>query len=217
MSTSRQRPTLGRPPAGLSRFPRSRLQPSVLLYRAHTAGRSPWWFSSDLSGRFDLIRPNGTCYLATDVATALRERFGHDLVRQGVVTFEAAARTEVSKVQISSARWLANTCSPAAANFGMTREIGTCPSNDIPQAWAAAFVAANRHSGIRYQTRFSTGAAPNAAALFDLAGQQRWPTDPYPLGGVQACADDCIRVAYRPTRRQVRIVQPLISPRPDRP
>jgi hypothetical protein len=208
MSKSRQRRALGRPPADLLRFPRSRLQPSVLLYRAHSTGRSPWWFSSDLSGRFDLIQPNGTCYLATDVATALRERFGHDLVRQGVVTFEAAARTQVSKVQISSARWLANTCSPAAANFSMTREIGTCPSYDIPQAWTAAFFAVGRHSGIRYQTRFSTGAAPNAAALFDVAGQQGWPTDPHPLGGVQACTDEGIKVAHRPTRRQVRIVQP---------
>jgi RES domain len=208
MSKSRQRPALGRPPADVSGFPRSRLQPTVPLYRAHTAGRSPWWFSSDLSGRFDLIQPNGTCYLATDVATALRERFGHDLVRRGVVTFEAAAKTQVSTVQISSPRWLANACSPTAAKFGMTREIGTCPSYTIPQAWAAAFLAGGKHSGIRYQTRFSTGAAANALALFDVAGQQNWPLDPNPTNGVQACTDEGIMVARRPTRRQVRIVQP---------
>jgi hypothetical protein len=209
MSNSRQRPALGHPPADLSRFPRSRLLPSVPLYRAHTAGRSPWWFSSDLSGRFDLIQPNGTCYLATDVATALRERFGHDLVLQAVITFEAAAGTQVSKVQISSARWLANTCTRAAAKFGMTREIGTCSSYKIPQAWAATFFASGKHSGIRYQTRFSTGAAANAVALFDVAGQQGWPTDhPHPVDGVQACTNVGITVAHRPTRRQVRIVQP---------
>jgi len=208
VSKSRQRPAIGQPPADLSDFPRSRLQPSASLCRAHSAGRSPWWFSSDLSGRFDLIPPNGTCYLATDVATALRERFGHDLVRQGVVTFEAAAKTEVSTVRIPSARWLANTCSPAAAKFGMTREIGTCPSYLIPQAWAAAWFAGGRHSGVRYQTRFSTGAAANAVALFDDAGQRGWPTDPHPADGVQACTDAGITVARRPTRRQVRIVPP---------
>lgn len=208
MSKSRQRPALGRPPADLSQFPRSRLLPSKRLYRAHTAGRSPWWFSSDLSGRFDLLQPNGTCYLATDIAAALRERFGHDLVRQGVVTVQAAGRTQVSTLQIPSARWLANTCAPAAASFGMTREIGTCPSYDIPQAWAAAFFTGGKHSGIRYQSRFSTGAAPNSAALFDLAGQQPWPTDPDPVDGVQACTNVGITVAHRPTRRQVRIMLP---------
>ena len=93
MSDSRQRPALGAPPAELSRFPRARLTSDTVLYRAHTRGRSPWWFSSDLSGRFDLLAPHGTCYLATDVETALRERFGHELVELGVVSFEAAART----------------------------------------------------------------------------------------------------------------------------
>lgn len=103
-------------------------------------GNSPWWFSSDLSGRFDLTAPDGTCYLATDLTSALRERFGHALVRQGMVTFEAAARTVVSTLRAPDARWLANICSPRAAEFrGMTREIGTCPSYRLPQAWSAAF------------------------------------------------------------------------------
>ncbi|MGH3562624.1 MAG: RES domain-containing protein [Mycobacterium sp.] len=208
MRHPRQRPALGPPPSDLSRFPRSRLRPSVPLHRAHTAGKSPWWFSSDLSSRFDLTQPNGTCYLATDVTTALRERFGHDLVRKGVLAFRAAARTQVSTLRVPSDCWLANTCAPAAANFGMTREIGTCPSYDIPQAWAAGFFAGGKHSGIRYQTRFSTGAAANATALFGTAGEHGWPTDPHPVHGVQACIEIGITIAHQPTRRQVRIVQP---------
>ncbi|MUL84543.1 MULTISPECIES: RES family NAD+ phosphorylase [unclassified Mycolicibacterium] len=205
---SRQRPALGLPP-DVSRFPRTRLRTDHPLYRAHTVGKSPWWFSSDLTGRFDLLPPDGTCYLATDVITALRERFGHDLVRQGVVTFEAAARTSVSTLQVPVARWLANTCSAQAAAFvGMTREIGTCPSYELPQAWAAAFFATGRHAGIRYQTRFSTGPAANAVALFDDAGQRDWSVDPSPVGGVEACEGAGITVAHRPTRRQVRILPP---------
>ena len=82
----------------------------------------------------------------------------------------------------------------------MTREIGTCPSYDIPQAWAAAFFDGGKHSGIRYQIRFSTGAAPNAAALFDTAGEHDWPTDPHPVHGVQACTEVGITAAPRPTR-----------------
>lgn len=208
MSGSRQRPALGLPPPQLGGFPRSRLRPDAPLYRAHTASKSPLWFSSDFSGRFDLLLPHGTCYLATDMATALRERFGHDLVRQGVVTFDAAARTQVSQLAVPAPRWLANTCSRDAAAFGMTREIGTCPAYDIPQAWAAAFFDTGKHTGIRYQTRFTTGSAPNAVALFDDAGERDWPTDPRALSGTQACGQAGITVAHRPTRRQVRIVQP---------
>jgi hypothetical protein len=142
------------------------------------------------------------------VTSALRERFGHDLVRQGVVTFETASRTQVSTLQLPAGRWLANACSPDAARFGMTREIGTCSSYDIPQAWAAALFAGGKNSGIRYQTRFSTGTKANAAALFDEAGQHAFRTDPAPVPGVQACAEAGIAVAHRPTRRQVRIRRP---------
>lgn len=208
MSGSRQRLALGLPPPALAGFPRSRLRTDAPLYRAHTATKSPWWFSSDLSGRFDLLLPDGTCYLATDMTTALRERFGHDLVRQGVVTFEAAARTQVSQLSVPAPRWLANTCARDAAAFGMTREIGTCPAYDIPQAWAAAFFGTGKYTGIRYQTRFTTGSAPNAVALFDDAGERNWPIDPGALSGARACSQAGITVAHRPTRRQVRIVQP---------
>ncbi|WP_082956297.1 hypothetical protein [Mycobacterium sp. E787] len=208
MSGSRQRPALGLPPPALAAFPRTRLKDDVPLYRAHAVNKSPWWFSSDLSGRFDLPSPNGTCHLATDLATSLRERFGHDLVRQGLVTFKAAAGTQVSKLRIPAPRWLANTCARNAVDFGMTREIGTCPNYDIPQAWAAAFWGTGRHAGVRYQTRFTTGPTPNAVALFDDAGQHNWPTDPAALGGVQACVQARIKVEHPPGRRQVRIVPP---------
>lgn len=208
MSGSRRRPALGAPPADLSGFPRSRLTPETALYRAHTRGRSPWWFSSELSGRFDLLPPQGTCYLATDVETALRERFGHELVDLGVVSFEAAARTSVSTLRVSTPRWLANTCAGAAASFRMTREIATTPNYALTQAWAAALHGTGRHNGIRYQTRFTTGATANATALFDAAGQQDWPNDPRPLGGVRACRQAGITAARRPSRRQVRIVPP---------
>ena len=206
MSGARQRPALGPPPADLNGFPRSRLNTDAPLYRAHARGRSPWWFSSDLSGRFDLMPPHGSCYLATDVETALRERFGHELVELGVVTFEAAARTEVSTLRTPAPRWLANTCARAAATFGMTREIATTPNYALTQAWAAALFATGRHTGVRYQTRFTTSPSANAAALFDTAGQQDWPTDPRPLGGVRACHQAGITAARRPARRQVRIV-----------
>lgn len=207
MTRPRQEPAIGAPTADLSDFPRWRLRPSFVLRRAHRAGVSPWWFSSNLSGRFDLLDPLGTCYLATDTKTALRERFGHDLVEQGVVTFKTAAETAVSALQVPAGRWLADSCHDGAAAFGMTRELGTCPDYDVPQGWASAFSDA-QFRGVRYQTRFTTGPRPNAVALFDSAGQRDWPTDPEPVGGVQACTEAGLIIAQTPTRRQVRIVDP---------
>lgn len=95
----------------------------------------------------------------------------------------------------------------------MTREIGTCPAYELPQAWAAAFSATGRHTGIRYQTRFSTGAGANAVALFEDAGHHDWAVDPSPTGGVQACVTVGIVVAHRPVRRQVRIQPPRLGRR----
>jgi hypothetical protein len=207
MTKRRQTVALGPPPLDLSGFPRWRLRPGYALRRAHQADRSPWWFASDLSGRFDLVDPHGTCYLATDLITALREKFGHELVEQGVITFEAAARTSISTLGMPAGRWLADTCHVDAARYGLTREIGTCPDYGIPQAWAAAFLE-GRLGGVRYQTRFTTGARPNAVALFDVAGSHDWPTDPAPLGGVQACGEAGITVARRPLRTELRVHQP---------
>lgn len=207
MTKSRQVIAIGRPPPELSGFPRWRLRPRASLRRAHGAGRSPWWFSSDLSGRFDLVNPHGTCYLATDVITALRERFGHELVDQGVVTFEVASSTRVSTLELPAGRWLANACHDGAAGYGITRELGACSDYDIPQAWAAAFHGAGL-AGIRYQTRFTTGPRPNAVAVFGAAGQRDWPTDPSPENGVQACEQAGIKVARRPLRRELRIQAP---------
>lgn len=207
MSRTRQTPAIGNPPPSLAGFPKWRLRPSTILTRAHRAGLSPWWFSSDLSGRFDLVGPSGTCYLATDVTTALRERFGHDLVEQGVVTWKAAQGTQVSRLQVPKGRWLANVCHDDAAAHGVTRELGTGAHYDRPQAWAAAFHD-HGFSGLRYQTRFTTSPRPNAVALFGDAGQQEWPRDHDPMTGIEACEQAGLTIAQVPTRRQVRIIQP---------
>lgn len=207
MKPPRQQLALGNPPPQLAGFPRWRLRPHHQLTRAHRAGNSPWWFSSDLSGRFDLVDPHGTCYLGTDTATALRERFGHELVNQGTIPFTTAAQTEVSALQVPASRLLADSCHANAAQFGLTRELGTCPDYDRPQSWAAAFHQ-DGHRGVRYQTRFTTGPKPNAVALFDDAGLQDWPVDPKPISGVDACTEVGIEVADLPTRTQLRIIDP---------
>jgi hypothetical protein len=64
---------LARPRGDLGGFPRWLLTKRTPLYRAHRAGTSPWWFACDTEGRFNLEFPAGTCYLAFDSVTALRE------------------------------------------------------------------------------------------------------------------------------------------------
>lgn len=208
--SDRERVALQAPPLSLKGFPRWRLRPNRRLYRAHTTGHSPWWFSSGPGGRFNLPEPHGTCYLAFDAQTALRERFGHELVRQGIVTAETADRTAVSSLAVPDGRYLADTCARSASDFGMTREIGTLHTYALTCEWALA-LHVEMHRGIRYQTRFTTAPKANAVALFESAGEHGWPTDPSPAVGRAAVEDAGLTVASRPTRREIRVVEPPVA------
>ena len=171
----------------LTGFPRWSLTPTRTLYRAHRRDLSPWWFSSDLSGRFDLIAPEGTCYLASTQATAARERWGERLVRAGRVSAADADATIVSRLTVPASVALADTCARRAALLGVTREIGTLTPYAVPQAWAAAFTGAG-FDGVRYESRFTTGARDRAYAIFGPAGAGEWAIDTAPVDGRQAAA-----------------------------
>lgn len=207
--TDRSAIALGDPPTQLADFPRWRLRKRQTMWRAHTAARSPWWFGSDNTGRFNLSTPHGTCYLATDITTALRERFGPALVAQGLISATAAAETLVSHLNPPKERQLADTTHAQAVRFGLTRELFTIAADgyELTRRWAAALHAAGA-AGIRYQSRFTSTARANAFALFDTAGQHDWLNDPAPIPGTQACAAADLTVLALPTRRQVRIIRP---------
>ncbi|NKZ80542.1 RES domain-containing protein [Rhodococcus hoagii] len=57
----------------LTGFPTWSLTTRRQLWRGHKAGNGPWWFASSGRGRFDLVEPRGTCYVAFDERTAIRE------------------------------------------------------------------------------------------------------------------------------------------------
>ena len=99
----------------------------------------------------------------------------------------------------------ADTCHEHAARYGLTRELCTHTPYGLPQQWAEAFHAAG-HGGIQYQTRFTTGAAPNAAAVFGDAGEADWPTDPSPAAFSAAARRAGISTVGPP--RRVRIIEP---------
>ncbi|MDG3010694.1 RES family NAD+ phosphorylase [Rhodococcus sp. D2-41] len=196
-----------RPPARpLQNFPSHALTPDQSLIRGHQVANGPWWFSSSSGGgRFDLTPPRGTCYLAFDEDTAIRETVGEALATAGVISTDFAATRRLSTLTVPHAHQLADTCTAKAADFGLTRELTSMTPYAVPQEWAAAFDAAT-FAGILYQTRFTTGPNPNAVGLFGEAGEADWPTDPSPVPLTAAALRCGFTVAGPP--RSVRIISP---------
>jgi hypothetical protein len=209
---SRRGVALPNPPNDFDGFPEYQLRKGRRLFRAHRVGVGPWWFASNNEGRFNLDLPSGTCYLATDPETALRERLGRDMVRLNVVSAGWAAETEVSRLANQVGGRLADTCHEHAVRYGVTREIATHTGRKYVKTrkWAEAFHT-RKLRGIRYESRFTTVAKPNAIALFDDAGDagrpdtKNWPVDPDPVPGDEACRIAGLTVYSPPTSRQLRM------------
>nr|WP_238338511.1 RES family NAD+ phosphorylase [Pedococcus badiiscoriae] len=149
------------------------------MFRAHRSDRGPWWFGNDGSGRFDLPAPRGTCYVALDPLSALRERLGPVLGGSQAVPESLLETSVMSRLRLVASRELADVQDTRAADFGVTRELESMVPYAVPQAWARAFDEAGS-GGVRYGPRFTTG-DHSAVALFDAAGAPDWPTDPDPV------------------------------------
>jgi hypothetical protein len=209
---SRRAVALPNPPTDLDGFPLFQLRKGRKLFRAHRAGRGPWWFASNDEARFNLDLPSGTCYLAIDEETALRERLGPDMVKLNVVSAGWADETEVSRLTLQAGAQLADTCHADAVHYGVTREISTYTGKRYVRTrkWANAFRKRGL-GGIRYESRFTTIVKPNAIALFDGAGDagrtdtKIWPGDPDSKPGRDACRRAGLTVYSPPTSRQVRL------------
>lgn len=150
------------PPGDLTGFPATR--PSRLLHRVCRAENGTWWFSSDMSGRFDLKPPDGTCYFATDKHGAIREAS-----RLGPVTPTWLSAREIRVVRGPVRARLAATTWESAARFGITNELATILPYSLPQQWAAALKAAG-FAGIRHVLRNDSRARPGGVSLFGVAG-----------------------------------------------
>lgn len=198
---------LRKPPADITGFPVTALRKGKILYRAHKKGLGPWWFASDDGGRFNLDPPAGTCYLAADEETALRERLGPDMDANGMVSREWADETVVSKLSVQRGGRLAHTCHKDAPKFGLTREIATCTGAryGLSRKWARKFHAEGMR-GVLYESRFTTEARPNAWALFDTAGARGWPVDPSPRLGHEVCERAGIIVIAPPTLPDLTVI-----------
>jgi len=155
------------------------------------------WMVQVLEGRFDLEAPKGTCYLAGDAITALRERLGPTLA--GVNSIEAADvdKVAVSRLAVPRGRDLADTTAADAVKVpGLTREICTVVDYELTRAWAAWFD--NQHcGGVQYSARHTTALTSLSYALFGKAGtrttrprQTRDARDVAAEAGLQVVSDD---------------------------
>lgn len=154
--------TLGEP-GDLTGFPT--VEPPSHLVRVCRTDRSTWWFSSDGSGRFDLLAPGGTCYLATDNDAAIREA-----TRLGPVSTSWAHARELRMVSpLDPHARLAATTRKAAGRYGITTELATVVPYDLPRRWAVAF-RDHGFDGIRHQLRHDQRARPSGVSLFGTAG-----------------------------------------------
>ncbi|NRD07943.1 RES family NAD+ phosphorylase [Rathayibacter agropyri] len=195
----------------LSGFPSVSLDAEV-TWRAHASDLSAWWFSTSGRGRFDLPTKgsDGTCYVADDVRTAVRESLGDRIVPDQVLTPEAAVHFRVSAVLPPTGGAYAAVTSVAADGYGVTRELTTMTDYSITQEWAAVLHDAG-FDGIRYSSRYASAAGPNAWALFGRQGtnDELRVDRSREIDGITACAQAGIRVLDPPPlRRSVTVLPP---------
>jgi RES domain len=177
---------LGLPPPDLGGFPTVELDSTRLLYRIHRRDKSPWWFSDDGSGRFDLLRTDhGTCYLAQRPVGAFVEVFRRDTV---IPQAEVAVRS-LAELHAASTTTLANCTVSEARRFGVTAAIHSQPDYDVPRAWAQAFAEAGL-GGILYRLSHDPSGSELGVALFGAAGEQNLPIE-----SSVAIADDVLEEA----------------------
>ncbi len=182
------------PQQDLSDFPARILAAGTALHRISRAGRSPWWFSRDGSGRFDLPAPHGTCYFAEDPLGALLE------VTRGLTLLSEAFLDSRRLITTTLPRPLriADLSAAAAYGYGVTGELSATADYTLPHFWARGLHAAG-FTGAHYRIRHDPRANLTGIAWFGRAG--RWshpPTStrrPLPAGLLLDAAPFGIRVA----------------------
>ncbi len=184
MTEEREAPSLRPPPEraeDLAEFPRAEIGANDTLWRVARRGKSPWWFSSSMAGRFHLPEPDGTCYLAKDDLAALLEVVGPDR-NGGTVSPEFIARRRIHRLRPGRSPALADLTARKAAAFGVTHEIHTIVPYDLPQAWAARLHQSG-FDGLCYFARHDP-ASSDSLALFGESGEDsaRDPGTGEPIG-----------------------------------
>ncbi|WP_168796461.1 RES family NAD+ phosphorylase [Arthrobacter echini] len=167
-------PYIDKPTKPLTGFPSITVPPDLPLYRATSTDHSPWWFGSTGTQRFDLEPPDGTCYLAVDIETAVRERGRERLLNSGMMTTTQIAEMNVYELRLPTQVRVADTTDPKAVQFGANRELTTTEDYAVSCAWAQAFHVEG-YRGMVYTSRFTSGTEWTSLAVFNRTGDARWP------------------------------------------
>lgn len=182
-----------KPPDGSlpwKRFPRLRLKKERKLYRAAKKGYGAWWFCKCKDCRFDLSCPHGTCYMGMDPVSGVMETIGPDLCggMPPFVLIPKFAKERVIHVrELDKEQYVADLCNRQAASFKVTNELANMTPYREPQAYARLFhqITGPRNRrmfhGIRYRSRYDTGAAPRAIALFGDEEEGDWTSEIIPI------------------------------------
>ena len=207
----------GNPTKSLYGFPTVDVFPTDSLYRAHAFDKSPWWFSSSGEGRFDLTTgPYGTCYLANNIRTTVRERIGEPLVKAGFIHADDARKMCVSRLVLPTVISLAdlNDEEGKSATFGVTGELTTVAPYDLCQTWAHQFEEL-RYGGIYYRPRFDPARNAVSLAIFGDRGARtsssEWREDPAKIVGLEATALAGIEVRGTPRINTLTVVKPRLD------
>ncbi len=212
MTQRRQAVSLGRPPedpSELEDFPRQALEPDRRLWRVVRKGRGPWWFSSSGGGRFDLPKPQGTCYLAADELSALLEAIGPERIG-GAISTRFFAQRGIRGLRVPRTTRLADLTSRRCAGFGITLEVHAVVPYHRTRAWALGLRRAGA-GGLLYFVRHDP-AGGQGIALFGKAGERkRWrrgrelPITPALIARLQ---DECgIEAIEVPRLSELRLVE----------
>lgn len=164
---------LPEPPSGPFAFPSTEFPPGVPLFRAHNPDLGVWWWGSAPrdprdGGRHDLPDPDGTCYLALDAQTALRERLAKALLSVKVIGATEVASTALTQVEVPWEVKAADTASIDAEGI-ITRELATTSDYGLTQRWAAAFHRIGMDA-VLAESRFTSRVDATSFALFGKAG-----------------------------------------------
>ena len=145
---------------------------------------TPWFFSTDGSGRFDLVDSpgHGTCYLANDQHGALREVLGPDYKVGTPVSRSFFRPRRIWLVSPAPTPWrteLVNLRSEHWDGSGLTAEVFSVEKYSTPQLWARRMFEAG-YCGLVVALRHLLDPTRHGLALFGDEGAQpsddRFPT-----------------------------------------
>ncbi|MEO7122950.1 MAG: RES family NAD+ phosphorylase [Lacisediminihabitans sp.] len=192
----------------LSNFPV--ISVSGVLYRAHSTAHGPWYFDSGDGGRFNLEAPEGTCYAASDIWSATRERLADFFAIAGQSLAEAKAdKFHVTELTLETAIKCANLDSAFVVESNITRELSSMEDYSVSRSWATAF-RNEQFEGMFYPSRFTAGPA-TAVAMFGAAGEHSLGLIGAVTSGRDACAQAHIAVVSIVGSNNVRFEE---TPRP---